>query len=67
MQGEGLNESATCAFGNATYVQTVTAQVSDAGNVTCTAPQWPAMISNSTNGTRLSLPIPYMGTVTVLS
>ena len=57
MQGEGLNESATCAFGNATYVQTVTAQVSDAGNVTCSAPEWPAMISNSTNGMRFSLQV----------
>ena len=67
MQGEGLNQSATCAFGNATYVQTVTAQVSDAGNVTCIAHEWPAMISNRTNGMRLGLPILYMGAVTALS
>ena len=50
MQGKGLDEIPTCAFGNATYVQTVTAQVSDAGNVTCTAPEWPLTISDTTNG-----------------
>ena len=50
MQGQGVNETATCSFGNATYVQTVSAQVSDAGNATCMAPEWPAIISNSTNG-----------------
>ena len=50
MQGEGLAENPTCVFGNATYVQTVTAQTSDAGNVTCTAPEWPLMISDITNG-----------------
>lgn len=50
MQGQGLNETATCSFGNAKYVQTVPAQISDAGNATCMAPEWPAIISNSTNG-----------------
>ena len=50
MQGAGFNESISCAFGNASFVQTVTGQASLDGNATCTVPQWPAAISNSTNG-----------------
>ena len=50
VQGEGFAAPVTCLFSNGSTVRAVNASVRNGTEAACTAPAWPLLGSNSTNG-----------------